>query len=79
MWRDQGPNYREWLGIIEHNADLDFEGLKAIAERIETEPGRLSEAQRGELLRRIGDLQIQAANRPSVFSHREPLTGPSGS
>lgn len=79
MWRNQGPNYQEWLGIIEHNADLDFEGLKAIAERIEQEPGRLSEAQRGELLRRIGDLQIQAVNRASVFSHREPVTGPSGS
>jgi|GEM_PF-3002071 len=79
MWRDQGPNYREWLSVLDHNADLDFDGLKALAERIEQEPGRLSAAQRGELLRRIGDLQIQAANRGSVFTHSKPLTGPSGS
>lgn len=79
MWRDQGPNYHEWLQVIEHNADLDFEGLKAIGERIEQDEGRLSQAQRAELLRRLGDLQIQAANRDRVFAHRQPVTGPSGS
>jgi len=73
-----GPNYREWVQILEHNKAIGFEELRSLAKRIEGDT-RLTEAQRGELLRRLGDLQVAAANRTSSFTHHEVNTGPAGS
>ncbi len=61
---NSGPTYREWLEVINHRAHHSFSELKAIAERIEEERefSRLTSAQRADLLERLGDLQIAAAN-----------------
>ena len=65
---NQGPTYQEWLEVINHRAHHSFEDLKAIAERIEdTECTRLTEAQRADLLHRLGDLQIAAANHAAKY------------
>lgn len=60
-----GPTYSEWLEFINHHAHRNFGDLKAIAMRIEEEGkgSRLTTAQREDLLERLGDLQIDAANR----------------
>ncbi len=79
MWHHQGPNYREWLELIKNNAELDFDGLKAMAERIEREGGRLSQGQRADLLSRLGTMQVRAAKHGRHFRHAAPVTGPSAS
>ncbi len=58
-----GPTYREWLEFINHRAHGSFSDLKAISRRIEAEgkSSRLTSAQRADLLERLGDLQISAA------------------
>ena len=60
-----GPTYSEWLEFINHRAHRSFDDLQAIARRIEEEgkDSRLTSAQREDLLERLGDLQIDAANR----------------
>ncbi len=60
-----GPTYSEWLEFINRHAHRNFGDLKAIAKRIEEEgkSSRLTTAQREDLLERLGDLQIDAANR----------------
>ena len=68
MAANLGPTYREWLEVINHRAHHSFEDLKAIAERIEdTECSRLTSAQRADLLERLGDLQIAAANHAAKY------------
>ena len=64
-----GPTYNEWLEVINHRAHHSFDDLKAIAERIEEEGthSRLTSAQRADLLRRLGDLQIAAANHAAKY------------
>ena len=59
-----GPTYSEWLEFINHRAHRNFDDLRAIAKRIEEEgkSSRLTGAQRADLLERLGDLQIDAAN-----------------
>lgn len=66
-----GPTYNEWLEVINHKAHHSFEDLKAIAERIEDREGtRLTSAQHADLLHRLGDLQIAAANHAAQYEHR---------
>lgn len=62
---NSGPTYSEWLEFINHHAHCDFDDLRATAKRIEEEGknSRLTSAQREDLLGRLGDLQIDAANR----------------
>ena len=68
MAANLGPTYKEWLEVINHRAHHSFEDLQAIAERIEdTECTRLSQAQRADLLHRLGDLQIAAANHAAQY------------
>lgn len=64
MALSSGPTYSEWLEFINHHAHRSFGDLKAIAERIEKDgkSSRLTSAQRADLLERLGDLQIDAAN-----------------
>ena len=65
---NRGPTYREWLEVINHNAHHSFEDLKAITERVEDRTcSRLTEAQRADLLHRLGDLQIAAANHEQAL------------
>ena len=66
-----GPTYKEWLEVISHRAHHSFEDLKAIAERIEEERefSRLTSAQRADLLERLGDLQIAAANHAARYDN----------
>ncbi len=65
MTFDSGPTYSEWLEFISHRAHRSFDDLRAIAKRIEEEgkSSRLTSAQREDLLERLGDLQVDAANR----------------
>lgn len=65
MTFNSGPTYSEWLEFINHRAHRTFNDLRAIAKRIEEEgdSSRLTSAQREDLLERLGDLQIDAANR----------------
>jgi hypothetical protein len=63
MHNNAGPTYREWLEVINHHANSDFNSLKEISKQIEAckDFSQLSEAQRARLLRKLGDLQIAAA------------------
>lgn len=65
MQNNVGPTYREWLNVINHNASSDFNSLKEIAKQIESckDFSQLSESQRARLLRKLGDLQIAAAQK----------------
>ena len=64
MTFNSGPTYNEWPEFINHRAHRSFDDLRAIAGRIEGEgkSSRLTGAQREDLLERLGDLQIDAAN-----------------
>lgn len=69
METNRGPSYREWCDVLEHTSNHSFDALKAISERIEEkEVSRLSAAQRADLLQRLGDLQIAAAQREERLS-----------
>jgi hypothetical protein len=65
MHNNAGPTYREWLEVINHHANSDFNSLKEISKQIEAckDFSQLSEAQRARLLRKLGDLQIAAAQK----------------
>lgn len=74
-----GPSYREWLDVLEHAKNATYDELHAIAERIDAEghDSRLTQGQRAELLRKLGDLQIAAAQREEIFHGDHSLrTGP---
>jgi hypothetical protein len=72
-----GPSYREWIDVIAHSRLASFGELKAMAERIaSSDVSPLTEGQRADLLERLGDLQVAAAQRHGFTDSHDLKSGP---
>jgi hypothetical protein len=70
MTTNPGPSYHEWLDILAHSKHASFSELQKLSRRIENSKdfAHLTPGQRADLLRRLGDLQVAAANRRPFIS-----------
>lgn len=70
MMTNPGPSYREWLEVIAQHQHASFSELQKLSRRIESSKdfAHLTPGQRAELLRRLGDLQVAAAQRRPFIS-----------
>lgn len=78
MNRRTGPSYQEWIEVLDHSKLASYDELHAIATRInDSKITPMTEGQRAQLLRRIGDLQVSALKRKNPVGSRHDLrTGP---